>query len=64
MDSRVQLMSDDCQHRSCTLNIRHWRAFLNAKVKLEWSPRLVTCHEWNILKLALVICDLPKSVHG
>lgn len=64
MDSRVQLMSDEGQRKACTLEIRRWRAFLNAKVKLERSPRLVTCHEWNVLELALIICDLPKSMLG
>lgn len=54
-------MSNGCQYKSCILHTRRWRAFLNAKVKLERSPRLVTCHEWNILKLTLVICNLPKS---
>ena len=50
-----------CQQEACTIEVRHWYAFFNAKVKLERSPRLVACHERYILKLTLIICDLPKS---
>lgn len=54
----------DCQQEACTLKIRQEHAFLDAKVELERSPRLIACHERNILQLALIICDLPKSVPG
>lgn len=37
--------------------------FLNAKVKLERAPRLIARHERNILKLALIICDMFSSVN-
>ena len=45
----------------CAFESRYWHAFLNAKIKLERSPRLIACHKGNILKLALVICDLSQS---
>ena len=64
MDSRVQLMSRSVSKRCTYVNWEYWHAFLNAEVKLERSPRLVTCHKRYILKLALIICDLPKSMPG
>lgn len=32
--------------------------FLNAEVKLEGATSLVAGHERNVLKLALIVCDL------
>ena len=54
----------DHQQDVCTLDTGRGHAFLNAKVKLEGSPRLVACHERDILQPALIICDLPESVPG
>lgn len=62
MDSRVQLMSGIISKGRAHSKSEH--TFLNTKIKLQRSSRLVTYHERNVLKLALIIRDLAKSVPG
>lgn len=38
--------------------------FFNSKIKLERPPSLIACHERDVLKLTLIVCDMLASVNG